>query len=193
MENIFRNDLKEGNKTILKLVDLFKTPLRQRVVSQAIFQHTYVSFFRKESFSTIALLSLYLAGKVTENVIKLSVFIDLAHTKIPKEKLVEIECKMVEMLNFNLDIVPAHYYLFRIAKSLDLDISDKLQILDDVHSDSRLNYINYFNGMYEPLVVALSVIEDRHLKILECVYSIKVDMNMINEVRKVLFKVNKVI
>ncbi|KAF9763676.1 hypothetical protein NGRA_1131 [Nosema granulosis] len=188
MENIFRNDLKEGNKTILKLVDHFRTPLRQRVVSQAIFQHTYPTFFRKESFSTIALLSLYLAGKVTENVIKLHTFIDVGKVKIPKEKLVELECRMVEMLNFNFDIVPAHFYLFRISKSLNLDITDKLQILDEVHGDSRLNYINYFNGIYEPLVVALSLIDDSHIKTLECVYSLKIDMGMINEVRRVLLK-----
>jgi hypothetical protein len=184
MENIFRNDLKEGNKTILKLVDHFKTPLRQRVISQAIFQHTYPSFFKKESFSTIAVLSLYLAGKMSENVVKLNLY--LSFIKLDKQKIIEIECRMVEMINFNFDIVPAHCYLFKISKTLGIEVEDKLKILDEIHSDSRINYINYFNGIYEPLVVALSVIKDEYINVLECIYSIKIDGNVMSEVRRVM-------
>lgn len=192
MENIFKNDIKEGNKIILHLSEIFKSPIKQTAISQIIFQHTYPTFFKRESHSLISLASFFISGKITENIVKLNVLLDnfkkSFSINFPVEKVIFIESRVVEMCQFNFDIVPIHLYIQSICKDLELDSTYKLELAFNVHNDNRVNYINYINGIFDPEIVALSTFKDEEIDIFEVVYYKSIDRNMVSEIRKLLFK-----
>ncbi|WUR02682.1 cyclin-C [Vairimorpha necatrix] len=192
MENIFKNDIKEGNKIILLLSESFKSPIKQVAISQIIFQHTYPTFFKRESHSLIALDSFFIAGKITENVIKLHVLLEafykMYNIKFPLEKTIFIESRMVEMCQFNFDIIPVHLYVQSICKDLEFESEAKLELVSEIHNDNRVNYINYINGIYDPEMVSVATFSDKEIDIFEVVYHKDVDRKVIREIRKLLFK-----
>lgn len=188
MENIYKNDIKEGNKIITNLSDLFNSPLRQTAISQIIFQHTYPTFFKRESHSLISLVSFYISGKITENVIKLNILLEKSNYKFPKEKAIFIESRILEFLSFNFDIIPVHMYIQSICKDLDIPSENKLKKINEIHSDNRVNYINYINGIYDPELVAVSSLSDDEIDIFEVMYCKQIDKNQIKEIRKLIFK-----
>lgn len=192
MENIYKNDIKEGNKIILHLSEKYKSPIKQTAISQIIFQHTYPTFFKRESHSLISLISFFISGKITENVVKLvpllETYYKLYNIKFQTDNAIYIESRMVEMCSFNFDIIPVHLYVQSICKDLDIDCTDKINLISEVHNDNRVNYINYINGIYDPESVAVSVLNDYEIDIFEVVYYKEVDRKIINEIRKLLFK-----
>jgi hypothetical protein len=193
MEAIFKNDIAEGNRTIVQLSKTLQVPYRLRILSQIIFQQTYPRFFKRESHNTIALLSIYLASKMNETLLKLDVLLE-GMTKLgsfkapPRDRMVRLECKMVEICNFEFDVEPAQLFLLRLGKALGIDVADRLAVLDDLHSDNRVNSINYFSGIYDPKVVALSMLRDEEIGLFECFFSVRIERSIVEEIRAVLLK-----
>lgn len=176
---------------LLQLCSMLHTPVRVRITAQILFQHTYPRLFKKESCSAVALVSIYLSSKINETLLKLEVLLDaLSSTgcSVSRDRLVHLECRMVELAGFQFDIRPAHLFLLRIGKTLGLDVLARLDVLDDVHSDGRANLINYFSGMYNPEIVALSVLGDDEISLFECFFCASVDRPLVSEIRTVLFK-----
>lgn len=193
MESIFRNDINEGNKTIMQLSGILQTSYKSRITSQIIFQQTYPRFFKRENHNIVALVSVYIASKINETLLKLEFILEAAgkieHIEaVPsRDKLVLLECKIIEFFGFQFDIRPAQLFLLRIGKTLNINILRRLELLDGVHSDNRVNFINYFNGMYEPELAALGVLSDDELELFECFFCVSVDRAILEEVRSVLF------
>lgn len=194
MEAVFRNDINEGNRTIVQLSRMLQVPYKSKITSQIIFHYTYPHFFKRENHNMIALVSVYLASKINETLIKLELVLDAIsrieyiESVLSRDKLIFLECKMIELFGFQFDIRPAQLFLMRIGKTLDVNIDRRLLLLDDVHSDSRVNFINYFSGTYDSELVALSALSDDEIILFECFFCVHVDMEMIEEIRTVLFK-----
>ncbi|ADM10970.1 cdk activating kinase-like protein [Encephalitozoon intestinalis ATCC 50506] len=194
MESMLKNDIAEGNKTILNLSKLLSIPYRSKIISQIIFQQTYPKLFRKESYNIVVLVCVYLASKINETLIKLEAILEAmprathAGTIPPRERLIAIECKVIELIEFQFNIRPAQFFLLRIGKTLNVDVLKKLVVLDEVHGDGRVNLIKYFNGVYEPEMVALSVLDDEELSLFECFFGVRVNRALVEEIKSVVLK-----
>lgn len=194
MEAVFRNDINEGNRTIIQLSRVLQTPYKSKIISQIIFQQTYPRFFRKESHNVVALVSVYIASKINETLVKLELILEAVSmmgyidASISRDRLIILECRMIELFGFKFDIRPAQFFLLRIGKTLNIDVLKRLIVLDDVHGDNRVNFIDYFDGMYKPELVALGALSDHELQLFECFFCVSVDRPVIEEIRTVLFK-----
>ncbi|CAD24988.1 similarity to CYCLIN K (C-TYPE) [Encephalitozoon cuniculi GB-M1] len=194
MESVLKNDILEGNKTILHLARLLYMPYKSKIVAQIIFHHAYPKLFKKESYNIVALVCVYLASKINETLIKMETILDAIPratsmgTTPHRERLIAIECKVIELIEFQFNIRPAQLFLLRIGKTLNTDVLRKLAVLDEIHGDGRVNLIKYFNGVYEPEMVALSVLDDDELILFECFFGVAVSRVLVEEIRSVLLK-----
>lgn len=194
MESVLRNDTVEGNKTILHLSKLLCMPYKTRLVSQIVFQQVYPKLFKKESYNIVALVSVYLASKINETLIKLDTILE-AMAKVthigsvpPRERIIAIECKIIELIEFQFNINPVQFFLLRIGKTLNVDVLKKLAVLDEVHGDGRVNLIKYFSGVYGAEMVALSVLDDGELSLFECFFGVSVSRALVEEIKSVILK-----
>lgn len=194
MEAVLRNDIAEGNKTVLHLARLLFIPYRSRVMSQIIFQQAYPKLFKKEGYNIVALVSIYLASKINETLIKLETILEAvpktAHgDSIPsRDRLIAVECKVVELLGFQFNIQPAQFFLLRVGKTLGIDVSKRLEALDEVHGDGRANLIRYFGGVYQPEMVALSILDNDELRAFESFFGVSLNRVFVEEIRSVVLK-----
>ncbi|KAM0672355.1 hypothetical protein OCOL_000573 [Ordospora colligata] len=163
-------------------------------MAQIVFQKVYPKFFKKEGHTIVAIASVYLSAKINEALVKPDVLFEMLSRSMPtgaaltREKLVNVECKIIEMIEFQFNVYPAQLFLIRIGKTLGIDVSRKLLVLDEIHGDSRANFIKYFDGMYDPEIVALSVLSDDEIRLFECYFSAIIDRGLIEEVRSIMSK-----
>ncbi|KAH9412211.1 hypothetical protein HK407_01g01040 [Ordospora pajunii] len=194
METVFRNDLGEGNKTVLDVSQMLCISYRSRIMAQIIFQKVYPRFFKKEGHTIVAIASVYLSAKINEALVKPDVLFEMisrnmpAGTALSRDRLVSVECKIIEMIEFQFNVCPAQLFLMRVGKTLGIDVSRKLLALDEIHGDSRANFIKYFDGMYDPEVVALSVLGDEEVRLFECYFGVRIDRGLVEEVRSIMTK-----
>ncbi|KAG5858950.1 hypothetical protein KMI_10g16500 [Encephalitozoon hellem] len=194
MESVLRNDIVEGNRTISNLAKLLCIPYKTRIVSQIIFQQVYPKLFKKESYNVVALVCVYLASKINETLIKLDAILEAmakaAHmsTAPSRERIIAIECKVIELIEFQFNISPVQFFLLRLGKTLNIDVLKKLSVLDEIHGDGRVNFIKYFGGVYEPQMVALSVLDEEELSLFECFFGVSVNRALVEEIKSVVIK-----
>ncbi|TBT98698.1 hypothetical protein CWI37_1638p0020 [Hamiltosporidium tvaerminnensis] len=197
MPETLRNDLIEGNKNILKICHMLETPLKTILTAQIIFQKVYPMLYTCESYNDVSFVCVYIASKIEETHIKLEAFLNAIFSiKNIKPKdcnsiLVKCECKIVNLLKFNFDIKHSHFYFLKIAKQIRMPedvLLRKIEQLNDLHGDSRVNKISYFNdGLYSPVDVAFSLLSNEEIFKFEKNSFVFVNREYIENIKKEIF------
>ena len=74
----------------------------------------------------VVLVSVYIASKINETLIKLELIVEATskieyiEITVPRDKLIILECKMIELFGFQFDIRPAHFFFAKDWKTIEL-------------------------------------------------------------------------
>ncbi|KAF7684059.1 hypothetical protein TCON_0733 [Astathelohania contejeani] len=198
MADTLKNDLYEGNRNIIKMASILELPLRAKLSSQIMYQYVYPKLFQRENYNDISFITIYVASKTEEIHVKMETLVKAAtgikNTKPEDytESFVKCESMIIDILRFNFEIRHVHFIFIKLCRSIGIEpdkMISRLEILDEIHGDDRVNKINYFgDGKYEPEDVGVSLLTLEELGSFERKYFIEVNRDLRNQIRNDLFE-----
>lgn len=158
-----------------------KLPTFTRMVSQAVF-HKVHSTLADVGWEVLALMCVYLGAKISDSFVDPTQFKNATGQGV----IVDVEVRISNAIDFTFDF-PDLYALVRdICKTLKLESDTKMQKLDLIFSDARVNSVNLLGGELGIGDVCMAVLSDKEIRGFEEVYCAEVDMSKIEKVRSEL-------
>lgn len=153
-----------------------------RAVSQIIFQRVF-PVLGDESWERLATACVYLSAKISDS------FVDPVQFKKATGYNVapEVEIRIAKTIGFTFDFPDIHALVQNICKTLGLQEGLKMQKLDQMLSDSRVNSVSFLGGNFDVRDVCMAVLTDEEIRAFEDVYCVEVDHSRVEKVRNALF------
>jgi len=171
----------EINKFIKESCEKLKVSNFVSATAKTIFYKAKTTISDAE-WETLAATCIYLSCKISELYIPPEKFKSIVSCDLS----IELETRIMKIIDFNFNFFDIYQFVISVCKTLNFNAEEKVERLDKIFSDTRVNSVGFLGHAYEVKHVCLAVFEKNEVELFERVYCVEVDNVKIEEARRSL-------
>lgn len=171
--------IEEINRLFKEACGNLKVSSYVQAVAKIIF-HKAASTISDVDKMVLASTCIYISCKISDLFYEPSEFINVVGYPIS----IEAEMRILKIIDFNFKYFDIYHFVESTCRTLKMDIRKKIQKLDEIFSDMRINNVSFLGNTYEIKNVCMAVFEQEEIELFERIYCIEVDYEKVNEAKK---------
>lgn len=170
--------IKQINTQLSYIFIKFQVTIHTQTVCKAIL-YKALTIIDDYEYKTLVVTCFLLSCKITDTNINVNDLEALIGAKF----CAQLEIRLANVIHFTFDFFDAYKFVSEVCKTLKFDKSRKIEKLDEIFSDDRINLVGFINGPFAVEDVCMAVFDRKELELFENVYCYDLDYKKIEEVR----------